>query len=231
MRILTIATKRSLREIDTHLRKRKHYTTKTYSPGDVIEVIDGNKKSLAVVLKTEAAVKYKQAIRDGSVDIAPLKLSKTGPQAHGIIIAHYPITDIKRYYKDSDAAHASKDKIICDLFPRRRQKKASSSKQARATTDGSLQSLSIERYTDSQSTHHTPLQLFVDEARTYFGETARQGMGSFSYYIGMCKDIPMHDLYQIFGEAKQASHKTTLQKKKLFWWKIGQYKTGGTKSS
>ncbi|MFW0871003.1 MAG: hypothetical protein ACKKL4_00915 [Patescibacteria group bacterium] len=222
MHIITIATKRSLQETDRHRRKQSYYTRKEYQAGDVIEVIDGNKKNLAVILKIESAVKYKQAIRDGSFEISALKLSKTGDRAGGVVIAHYPIADIKRYFNNADALSTTTDKILRELFPRRKSKQTKT-KQTRATKDGSLQSLSIDRYANQSALHHTPLQLFVDDARNYFGETSRHGIGSFSYYLGMCKKIPMHTLYQIFGEAKQAPNKSRLQKKKLFWWKIGQY--------
>jgi hypothetical protein len=44
----------------------------------MIEIIDGNKKNPAIVLKSEPATNYKEEIRAGLLDIKKLKLSKTG---------------------------------------------------------------------------------------------------------------------------------------------------------
>lgn len=222
MKITTIVSKRSVREIEKDRRFRKFYSLKEYAPGDAIEIIDGGKKTPALILKQESAEPYKQAIRDGSLTVEKLPLSKTGDHAQGVVLHTHSMDEIRTYLKDSAKAQSSTDDFLKSFFPKKRTP-AARAKQHKATKDGTLSTLSMDRYTQSTRTHSTELQLFVDEVRTHFKETARYGQGSFSYYLGMCKKIPMQDLWQMYGEAKQARGKTRFEQKKLFWWKLGQY--------
>ncbi len=178
-----------------------------------------HKKSLAIILTNEDPSRYKQAVRDGSMHINKLPLSKTGTYKEGVVIERVDILLVTQCIADSTIAH-TKDTpaIIKEIFPKRKKKPTLNK---RIST--SIDNLSIDRYTTKNSTHATQLQLFVDEARTYFGEKARFGVGSFSYYLGICKKIPLIDLWSLYGEVKQARGKTRFEQKKLFWWKVGQY--------
>lgn len=66
---------------------------------------------------------------------------------------------------------------------------------------------------------HSALHLFVDEIRKEYGETAKKGKGSFSYYLGFVKRIGLQRAYQIRAEIKSGGARAP---KKLFWWHIGQ---------
>lgn len=70
---------------------------------------------------------------------------------------------------------------------------------------------------------HSEKHYLVDEIRNYFGETAKKGLGSFSFYLGFFRDIPEKTIYKFWSEVKQ-SNKSLKDQQKLFWWKIGQYK-------
>lgn len=66
---------------------------------------------------------------------------------------------------------------------------------------------------------HSELHLLVDEARTLFGETARKGPGSFSFYLGFFKRLGVKRVRQILAEAKDSLIDNP---GKLFWWKVKQ---------
>jgi len=194
MKIITLCTKRSVRETVKELKYRKYYSSTDLTPGDMIEIIDGNKKSPALILKSEPASNYKQAIRDGSMDISKPKFSKTGPYANGGLIEKFSMDDIRKYLKDPTLAHKTDDKNLKEFFPKTRPKMVVEEKKIAATTDGTMSTLSMDRYRQKPKTHHNELQLYVDEVRKYFGEEARFGQGSFSYYLGFCKKIPMPEV-------------------------------------
>lgn len=69
---------------------------------------------------------------------------------------------------------------------------------------------------------HSEKHYLVNEIRNYFNETAKKGVGSFSFYLGFFKKIPEGTIYQYWSEVK-GSRKSTKDQQKLFWWKIGQY--------
>lgn len=69
---------------------------------------------------------------------------------------------------------------------------------------------------------HSEKHYLVNEIRNYFGETSKKGIGSFSFYLGLFKNIPEKIIYQFWAEVKQ-SNKSTKDQQKLFWWKAGQY--------
>ena len=58
------------------------------------------------------------------------------------------------------------------------------------------------------------MQERVDKIRKYFYENARYGYGSFSYYIGMFKQVPEREIDQIFAEVK-LTKKSIFDKKKI----------------
>lgn len=64
---------------------------------------------------------------------------------------------------------------------------------------------------------HSELHLLVDEARTYFGETAEKGKGSFGFYLGFFKRLGTNKARMLFNEIKQSKVETPV---KLFWWKV-----------
>lgn len=65
----------------------------------------------------------------------------------------------------------------------------------------------------------SPLHEFVLKARTELKEEATEGTGSFGFYLGMLKKIPLPILYQFLAESKGA--KIPLRN---FWWRVGHYK-------
>jgi hypothetical protein len=66
---------------------------------------------------------------------------------------------------------------------------------------------------------HSDLHLLVDEVRVQFGETAKKGPGSFSFYLGFFKRIGVKRVREILAEIKESKID---QPAKLFWWKIKQ---------
>lgn len=84
----------------------------------------------------------------------------------------------------------------------------------------------ISEFLSAQRIKKTPLHsekhYLVNEIRSYFGETALRGTGSFSFYLGFFKKIPTTTLYQYWSEVK-SSRKSIRDQQKFFWWKIGQH--------
>jgi hypothetical protein len=185
----------------------------------MIEIIDGNKKSPAIILKTESASDLKQEIRKGEIEMKKLKLSKTGKFADGKIIDKFEILEIKKFLKNPELAQKSENKNIKKFFPKKRKKILATPKSSKTKSGNAEISdlLSFDRIVNKEKTYNSEMQELVDEIRNYFHEKAVRGMGSFSYYIGFFKRIPLQEVKQLFGEVKLARNKTTFEKKKLFW--------------
>jgi len=66
---------------------------------------------------------------------------------------------------------------------------------------------------------HSELHLLVDEARTLFGEKAKKGPGSFSFYLGFFKRLGAQEVRQLLAEVEESKIDNP---GKLFWWKIKQ---------
>lgn len=66
---------------------------------------------------------------------------------------------------------------------------------------------------------HSDLHALVDEVRTQFGETAKKGPGSFSFYLGFFKRLGTKRVREILAEVKESKIDHPA---KLFWWKIKQ---------
>ena len=184
----------------------------------MIEIIDGNKKSPAIILKTESASNLKQEIRAGEIEMKKLKFSKTGNFAHGKLIDKFEILEIKSFLKNPELAQKSENKNIKKFFPRKRKNILTTSKSLK-TKSGTAEIsdlLSFDRIANKEKTYNSEMQELVDEIRNYFFEKAVRGQGSFSYYIGFFKRIPLRDVRQFFGEVKLAKNKTNFEKKKLF---------------
>ena len=69
---------------------------------------------------------------------------------------------------------------------------------------------------------HSELHQFIDETREMFGDNAKKGIGSFSFYLGRLKGVDMQTLYQFRSEVVQA--REVKSPSKLFFWKIKQLK-------
>lgn len=65
----------------------------------------------------------------------------------------------------------------------------------------------------------TPLHEFVSRARYELKETSTTGDGSYGFYLGVLKTIPIPTLYLLLGAAKDANDPL-----KSFWWSVGDYK-------
>ena len=225
MNILTLLTWTSVREKTKERKFLKFYSLKNFEAGEMIEVIDGNKKRPAIVLKIENAKELKQEIRKGEIEMKKLKLSKTGEFANGKIIDKFEISEIKKYLKNPEKAQKSENVNLKNFFPRKKKRILAKLKSAPTPKGQSEVSeiLSFEKIISRPKTYNSEMQELVDEIRKYFNEIAVRGNGSFSQYIGFFKRIPLAEVRQMFGEVKLARNKTNFEKKKLFWWKIGQY--------
>lgn len=220
MNILTLVTKRSVRESEPARKLRLFLSSKHYDTGSVIEIIDGNRKSPAYVYACEPASVYKQEIRSGALDLSKVRYSKTGPHAGGAVIQKYEPTTFQKYIEYPEKAQASDDLFLKGFFPKKRKPQVV--KKYKKKRADSFASLSIDSYFSGEKTHHSEMHELVDTIRNYFGEDAKYGQGSFSYYLGFFKKIPNTEIYQMFEEAKR-SNKSLNGQKKLFWWKVGQY--------
>lgn len=69
---------------------------------------------------------------------------------------------------------------------------------------------------------HSEKHYLADEIRNYFGETAKKGTGSFSFYLGFFGKIPLATIYQFWAEVRE-SRQPLAKQQKIFWWKIGQF--------
>ncbi|MBU1046263.1 hypothetical protein KKH36_00595 [Patescibacteria group bacterium] len=85
----------------------------------------------------------------------------------------------------------------------------------------SIENLLISQNNNKKSSLHSEKHYLVSEIREYFGETAKKGKGSFSFYLGFFKRIPVSTIYQYWSEVKE-SRKSIKAQQKIFWWKIGQ---------
>ena len=114
MKVLTIATWKSIRETDKARRYRKFYSTENLRPGDVIEITEGKRRP-AIVLKVESAASLKQQIRDGSVEIEKLDLPKDWK-----VLEQLDMAEVKAWLKDPALAHKSGNVWAKKLFPKHR---------------------------------------------------------------------------------------------------------------
>lgn len=68
---------------------------------------------------------------------------------------------------------------------------------------------------------HSAIHAFIDEVRQEYGETNAKGVGSFGFYLGQLKTIPIQKLYEIRSEIRQSKAR---EPRLLFWWKVKYYK-------
>lgn len=77
----------------------------------------------------------------------------------------------------------------------------------------------IEKKKEKSKGNVSPLHEFILKARTDLGETATTGDGSFGFYLGLLKTIPLTTCYMYLAESKNSKEPI-----RIFWWKIGQLK-------
>ena len=78
---------------------------------------------------------------------------------------------------------------------------------------------------------HSPLHELIDTMRTDFGETAIKGTGSFGYYLGLLKNVPLFAVEMWYKEVRSSSNLNTgLSRCKVFFWKYKQWKKKLTES-
>lgn len=76
---------------------------------------------------------------------------------------------------------------------------------------------------------HTELHELVAVLRKDFDEKAEKGKGSFSFYLGLLKKVPVPTIYMWHAEIKQSPNLATpLARCKVFWWKYSQFKKKST---
>ncbi len=227
MNIYTIITKKSVREILKERKFLKFYSLSNFEKGQMIEVIDGNKKSKAIILKKESASDLKEILRNGNIEISKLKLSKTGDFKDGKVMDFFTIEEVKKYLKNPELIKKTDNKNIKDFFPKKRislaDPKIKDKKEEKKTEAQSISDLlKSKNYLKKHKVYHSEMQEMVDTIRTYFNEKNVFGIGSFPYYIGMFKQVPKRDIYQFFGEAKQSRRAKSVQKR-IFWFKMGKF--------
>lgn len=223
MKILTLLTKRSVREVTKNRKFLKFFATSEFEVGDMFELIEGNKKSKAIVLKVENVTDLKEEIRSGKVEVLKLKLSKTGDFKEGKVIEKFDISEIKKYLKNPFLIKECTNKNLKTFFPNKREKKkVEVVKKSSGSVNSISNLLSNSDILNREKKYHSKMQEQVDTIRNYFGENATFGYGSFSFYIGMFKQVPEYKINEFFAEAKQ-SRKANFEKKKEFWFKMGRY--------
>jgi len=217
MNIITILTKRSTREILKERKFLKYYSSKSFFVGDMLEIIDGNKKSRAIILKIQSASDLKEEIRSGKIEMKKLKLSKTGEFSDGKLIENFSINLIKKLLRSPDEILKNTNDNIRGFFPKKRMKIKTKDhyKKTKNTGASKLSDILENKILGKEKKYYSPMQELVDIIRNYFNEKAVYGQGSFSYYIGFFKNIPSTQVYRIFSEVKQTK-KSNFDQKKLF---------------
>lgn len=67
---------------------------------------------------------------------------------------------------------------------------------------------------------HSELHEVIATMRKDFGETAKKGKGSFGFYLGLLRKVPLSVIYQWLGDIKDSPNlDTPLARAKIFWWK------------
>lgn len=220
MNIITLLTPKSVRQSTKDITFLHFYSSLSYATGDVIEILEGRKKTPAVITKISSVSDFKQEIRSGNFKPVELPITKTGEYKFGIPFNNFTEDDIRLILTHASPDKAGQNSVLKKFLIRKVEKKKVV-KRVIAKAD-SFSEIKLDKYFDQAPVHRTPKIELIDEIRKYFKETARYGMGSFPYYIGMFKKIPLYDIRQMFEEAKRTD-KSTQDKKKLFWWKVGNY--------
>jgi hypothetical protein len=74
--------------------------------------------------------------------------------------------------------------------------------------------------------HPSELHEVVAKLRESFGETAKNGKGSFGFYLALLKRVPISTLYIWLGDIKDSPRLDTPEaRRKVFWWKYKVWKT------
>ena len=72
---------------------------------------------------------------------------------------------------------------------------------------------------------HSERHELIAKMRENFGETAAKGVGSFSFYLGLLKNVPISTLYMWLAQIKDSPKlDTPLARRKIFCWKYKQWK-------
>ena len=72
---------------------------------------------------------------------------------------------------------------------------------------------------------HSELHEVIAKMRKDFDETAKKGVGSFSFYLGILKNVPLSSIYRWLGDIEgRPTLNTPTKKAKMFWWKYKMWK-------
>lgn len=69
---------------------------------------------------------------------------------------------------------------------------------------------------------HTELHEVIFKMREQFGEKNKTGVGSFGYYLGRLKNVPLSTIYMWLSEIKQG--RDIRNEGKVFWWKYREWR-------
>ena len=75
----------------------------------------------------------------------------------------------------------------------------------------------LQKNTPESKKIHSELHDFIAETRRMFGETNTKGVGSFGFYLGRLRNIPVQTLYMLRAESLQPNVREPCR---MFWWKI-----------
>ncbi len=225
MNLITLATKKTLKETERQFRYLRFFSSKNFSSGDVLEIIEGNKKSLALILKSENLKNFKQEIKKGELPPKKLKFSKTGENKDGKILETLNFSKVKKKLAKEKLNSKDENKYLKYFFPTKKKIKRKSEKIEidKKIIKNENSTLSFSYLEKREKKYTSELQELVDTIRNYFNEKKVSGVGSFSYYAGFLHNLPKTEVWQIFSEAKELNSSTEI-KKRFFWKKIGNLK-------
>ena len=86
---------------------------------------------------------------------------------------------------------------------------------------GSLMENALARATTPKKRKgiHSELHQVIAQMRRDFDETAKKGVGSFGFYLGILKNVPLTNIYRWLGDIESSKNlNTPTQKAKVFWW-------------
>ncbi len=212
------------------------YPKKREKPAIVIE-IDDLKKNKFILRRTgiklekisnSAELKFlsKTIIKD--VQDKAKKINKSPEAALEKLFSKKIIREINKMSEISDLANIQNyvkkltPKFINDklrkYLPKKRTLTDTDKNHGKIKTIGSL----LVQPKIKKTSLHSEKHFLVDEIRNYFGENAKKGVGSFSFYLGFFSKIPATAIYQYWSEVKQ-SRQSIAKQQKIFWWKIGEH--------
>ncbi|AKM84349.1 TPA: hypothetical protein DCZ46_03305 [Candidatus Campbellbacteria bacterium] len=222
------------------------FSSQNFDIGSVVFVSIDKKNKPALVIETDDLNKNKSLIRRSKIKIGKInqkeecrlinkdliEFTKLGSQKTNLkieeVFQKITPTKIVKNLNNFDFKKENKETIkFFEKLTREDIKKKIVKKKIvteKRGNDGEIKTIGsfLSETKQVKKSLHSEKHYLVNEIRNYFGETAKNGKGSFSFYLGFFKRIPEKKIYEFWSEVKQ-SRKSIKDQQKLFWWKIGQY--------